>query len=257
MPPRIQNVNAAGTGVGAWFESLPPITRTYAASLFIVTLVWRFGFVNIMWFALSWPRVATHFEVWRLVTNFFFMGKFSFNWIIKMLWLLSYGTTLERETFAFEPADFLYMMLFGAGSMLGLSLVLLFGLGIPMFFMADSLIFMLLYVWSRQFPQQQVSIYGLFKVLAFHVPFVFVGIEFLMAGAVPYASLLGIVVGHMHYYLTVLYPAIGGPRLLVTPRFLKNLLADAGVGRRVNTHAAVGQDAFRAFGGRGNRLGAN
>mgnify|MGYP001807564306 CR=1 FL=1 len=38
------------------------------------------------------------------------------------------------------------MMLFGAGCMLGLSLVLLFGLGIPMFFMADSLIFMLLYV---------------------------------------------------------------------------------------------------------------
>lgn len=63
MPPRIQNVNAAGTGVGAWFESLPPITRTYAASLFIVTLLWRLGFVNVMWIALLWPRVATHFEV--------------------------------------------------------------------------------------------------------------------------------------------------------------------------------------------------
>jgi hypothetical protein len=141
------------------------------------------------------------------------------------------------------------------------------------------------------------------------------------AALAPSRSLLGVVVGHMHYYLTgglrsggggalahavaravaatdeqpsvsrlctappcacsitrphpacrlalcelcmrathgpaVLYPAIGGQRLLTTPLFLKNLLADWGIGRRVNLHAATGQDAFRAFGGRGRRLGAD
>jgi hypothetical protein len=32
-----------------------------------------------------------------------------------------------------------------------------------------------------------VNIYGLFKVLAFHVPFVFLGIEFLLGGAIPWS----------------------------------------------------------------------
>ncbi|KAG2498945.1 hypothetical protein HYH03_003135 [Edaphochlamys debaryana] len=257
MPPRGTNVNAAGTGVEAWFQSIPPITRTYAIILFSTTLFFRFALVNLGWIALIWPRVVTHFEIWRLVTCFFFLGKFSFPWIIKMIWLVTYGTTLERETYQFEPADFMYLFIFGMGSMLVLSLGMTFLMGIPMFFMADSIIFMLLYVWSRQFPEQQVSIYGLFKVLSFYVPFVFVGIEFLMSGGIPWSSCLGIVVGHLHYYLTVLYPAIGGPTLLTTPRFLKNLLADWGIGRRVVTHAAVGQDTFRAFGGRGARLGTN
>lgn len=102
---------------------------------------------------------------------------------------------------------------------------------------------------------QQVSIYGLFTVMAFHVPFVFVGIKF-MLGGIPWDSILGIVVGHLYFYLTVLYPAIGGPRLLRPPLFLRNWLADRGVGTRVNTHAATAQDSFRAFRGRGMRLGA-
>ncbi|KXZ52745.1 hypothetical protein GPECTOR_8g137 [Gonium pectorale] len=255
MPPRGTTVNAAGTGVGAWYESLPPITRTYATILFATTAAARFGLLNVYWIALLWPRIFSHFEVWRLVTNFFFMGKFSFNWIIKMLWLLTYGATLETQTYQFEPADFLTLLLFGAGCLLAASGVMLVALGMPVVFGADSLVFMLLYVWSRQFPEQQVNIYGLFKVLSFYVPFVFVGIEFLMSGAVPWTSLLGIVAGHLHYYLTVLYPAIGGPRLLTTPVFLKNLLADRGIGRRVVTHAAAGQDSFRAFRGRGTRLG--
>ena len=63
MPPRVQNVNAVGAGVEAWFSSLPPMTRTFAVIIFVVTLLFRFNLLNLMWIALIWPRVVSHFEV--------------------------------------------------------------------------------------------------------------------------------------------------------------------------------------------------
>lgn len=67
-----------------------------------------------------------------------------------------YGVQLEKSTFERRTADFLWMMIFGAISLLALS-------AIPMLwtpFLGVSLVFMLLYVWSREFPTAQISIYG-------------------------------------------------------------------------------------------------
>lgn len=256
MPPRVVDVNRAGTGIGSWYGSLPPITRFYATAILAATVAEKLGFISAYWLALLWPKVYTNFEVWRIITSFFCMGPFSINWIFEMIWLLTYGGRLESQTFQFDPAECLLMYLFGGGSVLAVSLLCeVLGVGIKFVFNAGSIIFMLLYVWSRNFPESQVSIYGLFTVMAFHVPFVFVGIQF-MLGGIPWSSILGVVVGHLYFYLTVLYPAIGGPRLLRPPLFLRNWLADRGVGTRVNTHAATAQDGFRAFRGRGMRLGA-
>lgn len=120
-----------------------------------------------------------------------------------------YGVQLEKSTFERRTADFLWMMIFGAISLLvcvrvhpyntlmiygmmpfffywtsmfykkcWLSLVRkqcilvislwAFGIqalsAIPMLwtpFLGVSLVFMLLYVWSREFPTAQISIYGL------------------------------------------------------------------------------------------------
>lgn len=47
-----------------------------------------------------------------------------------------------------------------------------------------------------------MSIYGLFKVLSFNVPFVFLALEFLI-GKEFVPCLVGLVVGHLHYYLQV------------------------------------------------------
>lgn len=195
-------------------------------------------------------------QFWRLFTNFFFMGKFSINWIVRFLWLLQYGTIVEGQTFQFEPAGFVFLMLFGMVSMLGISFACWALLNMPFYFNGSTMVFMLLYVWSRQFPDQQVSIYGLFKVLSFYVPFIWIGIDFLISGGIPWDSVAGIFIGHMHYYLTNLYPAVSGRNVLKTPTFLANLCADMGLGQRVNTHAATGQNAFSAFRGHGQRLGS-
>lgn len=67
-----------------------------------------------------------------------YIGKFSFSFVIKMIWILTYGAQLETTTFQFEPADYLYMLLFGAASMMLSSAVL------HQYFYGNSIIFMLL-----------------------------------------------------------------------------------------------------------------
>ncbi|XVE54166.1 hypothetical protein DITRI_Ditri03aG0058800 [Diplodiscus trichospermus] len=68
-----------------------------------------------------------------------------------------YGVQLEKGPFERRTADFLWMMIFGALSLLVLS-------AIPIFqtpFLGICIVFMLLYVWSREFPNAQINIYGL------------------------------------------------------------------------------------------------
>lgn len=36
-------------------------------------------------------------QIWRLVTNFLLLGKLSFNFLIRMIWVVQYGTQLESQ----------------------------------------------------------------------------------------------------------------------------------------------------------------
>jgi hypothetical protein len=63
-------------------------------------------------------------QVWRLVTNFLFLGKLSLNFVIRMIWVVQYGGQLEGQIYQFEPADFLFMLIFNGGLLLLTSIVM-------------------------------------------------------------------------------------------------------------------------------------
>lgn len=145
------------------------------------------------------------------------------------------------------------MLMFGMACMLAASLVPFFNF----YFLASPLIFMLVYVWSRNFPSASVSIMGFFSVEAFYVPFAFMGIS-LISGGNWVSDLLGIIVGHLYYTLKWLLPSQGRQSFLETPQFVKNMVHSWGIGtvnpREINP-TNPGQAGFRAFRGRGQRLG--
>lgn len=119
--------------------------------------------------------------------------------------------------------------------------------------------FMLLYVWSREFPNAQISIYGLVTLKVGRVSRTFncvalsckqsvwaialsmsdtceteINIIWLQAFYLPWAmlaldvifgspiipDLLGIIAGHLYYFLTVLHPLAGGRNILKTPTWV-------------------------------------
>ncbi|KAJ0661777.1 putative derlin, Rhomboid-like superfamily [Helianthus annuus] len=178
-------------------------------------------------------------QIWRLITNFIFIGSFSFTFAFRLFIILKYGVQLERGPFDKRTADYVWMFFFGAFSLLAIS-------AIPFLrspFMGASLVFMIVYVWSRELPNTRINFHGLveFKVLkarsydllyantstiieklivmsmqGFYLPWTMLAID-LVLGNPLMPSLLGIGVGHLYYFLTVLYPLAGGNDICKTP----------------------------------------
>ncbi|KAI7988561.1 Derlin-1 [Camellia lanceoleosa] len=198
-----------------FYNSLPPVSKTYGTLCLLFTTASQFGLYNPKHIALFYPLVFSRFEVWRLITNFFFLGNFSINFGIRLLMIARYGVQLENGPFQRRTADFLWMMIFGAFTLLALS-------AIPWFwspFLGVSLVFMLLYVWSREFPNANISIYGLVSLKAFYLPWAMLALDVIF-GSELMPDLLGIIAGHLYYFLTVLHPLASGKNILKTPKWV-------------------------------------
>ena len=85
---RPRNLGRVGQGpanpVKDWLESLPPVTRVWFVASFGTTCLISFGLVDPYRLLWSWPAVRHRFEVWRLITPYFFFGGFSFPFLINL-----------------------------------------------------------------------------------------------------------------------------------------------------------------------------
>ncbi|XVE70518.1 hypothetical protein DITRI_Ditri10aG0078800 [Diplodiscus trichospermus] len=234
-----------------FYNSLPPISKAYGTACLLATTAFQLGLYDVYHIALIHELVFKHFQVWRLITNFFFLGNFSINFGIRLLMIARYGVQLERGPFERRTADFLWMMIFGALSLLVLS-------AIPIFwtpFLGVSLVFMLLYVWSREFPNAQISIYGLVSLKAFYLPWAMLALDVIF-GSPLIPDLLGIIAGHLYYFLTVLHPLATGKVILKTPMWVHKLVARWRIGATAQPSGRAQPDSSTgaAFRGRSYRL---
>ena len=99
---------------------------------------------------------------------------------------------------------------------------------VSVYFLGSSLTFMLVYLWGRRNPQVGMNFLGLFTFNADFLPWVLLGLSLLLNHNIV-ADLIGIAVGHVYYFLEDVYPkpeaqgGLGGPRLLKTPNFVRQL----------------------------------
>jgi Derlin-2/3 len=126
-----------------------------------------------------------------------------------------YSRMLEEVSFRNRSADFLCMLLFGAG------ILCIIGPYAKLYFLSSALTFMIVYVWARRNPYVRMSFLGLFNFNAPYLPWVLLIFSLCLNNAWPTVDLLGIMVGHLYYFLEDIYPTIAGRKLLYTPKFLK------------------------------------
>ncbi|MBA0594203.1 hypothetical protein Gorai_011118, partial [Gossypium raimondii] len=235
-----------------FYKSLPPITKAYGTICLMTTVASHLGLYRLENIALIHELVFSEFQVWRLLTNFFFLGNFSMNFGIRLLMIARYGVQLEQGPFQRRTADFLWMMIFGAISLLALSIVpILRGA-----FLGISLVFMLLYIWSREFPNAQVNIYGLVALKAFYLPWAMLALDVIF-GSPLVPDLMGIIAGHLYYFLTVLHPLAGGRNIISTPRLVHKLVARARLEYPTNARVPQERTTGVAFTGRSYRLNSS
>ncbi|WCJ36439.1 DERLIN-1 [Euphorbia peplus] len=235
-----------------YYASLPPVSKAYGVACFMTTAAFYLELYDVWNIALSYEDVIKRFQVWRLLTNFFFLGPFSLPFAFRLLIIAKYGVSLERGPFDKRTADFVWMFFFGAFSLLGMSIV-------PMLrspFMGGSLVFMIVYVWGREFPNASISVYGVVSFKGFYLPWVMLALDLIFGNPLK-PSLMGMVAGHLHYFFTVLHPLSGGTNLFKTPFWVHKVVAYWGKGTQVNSPVQSDPSAGIAFRGRSYYLNNN
>ncbi|XP_031202354.1 derlin-3 isoform X3 [Mastomys coucha] len=188
----------AGPRLAAGFLQVPAVTRAYTAACVLTTAAVQLELLSPFQLYFNPHLVFRKFQCCRF----------------------RYCRMLEEGSFRGRKADFVFMFLFG-----GVLMTLLGFLG-SLLFLGQALMAMLVYVWSRRSPHVRVNFFGLLNFKAPFLPWALMGFSLLLGNSV-ITDLLGIVVGHIYYFLEDVFPnQPGGKRLLLTPSFLKLLLDD-------------------------------
>lgn len=89
-------------------------------------------------------------------------------------------------------------------------------------FLGSPLAFTMVYIWARRNTYVRLNFLGLVVFSAPHLPWVLLCFSLALGGH-PTGDILGIVVGHIYYFLEDVWPrdpASGGKRYLSTPRIV-------------------------------------
>lgn len=260
-----------GGSIQQFYYDIPIVTRTLITCTIILASLANFHIIEGFHFVFQWELIKSKFHIWRLFTPFVFYGGFSFNLLMFLITLYQRGKAYEINPFntgaGGTSADFLYMIMIGIVVMTPIAIFMQF------FIMSESILYYIMYVWSRREPEQIVNIFG-FKLKALYLPWAFLAIHLLMGKGI-ILPLVGIFVGHLYYFLVEVLPNTHDIDLIRTPKFVRDIIAyasnttpvAANPSRTANTPSNP-QNRFPAPGvvpnptgghqwGRGNRLGAD
>ncbi|XP_052716542.1 derlin-2-like [Crassostrea angulata] len=206
------------------YMEMPPITRAYTTACVLTTLAVQLDIISPLQIYLDPTAVFSKYQVWRLVTNFTYLGSIGFNFLFNIIFAYRYCRMLEEGSFRNKTADFFFMILFGC-TLLTVTTML-----VPMVnlvFLGSALTIMLVYLWSRRNPYVRMNFFGLMTFHAPYLPWVLLGFSVLLGNSV-ITDLLGIAAGHIYYFLEDVFPQQpGGFKILKTPRFLTYLFEGA------------------------------
>ncbi len=216
-----------------WFSSLLPITKYYMCIVFGITLCVTYGMLSPYYLMIEYSRAFANLEIWRLLTCFCFAGKFSFNFLMYMMMIYQKLTKYEEEAKENNKySDLVYLLAF---VMLVIH-IFTFCLG-HTYFLCMELLFALIYIHCKRNPEQEVILY-FWKMKNGYLPWAMLLLSVLIGGSI-LSDLIGIVTGHIYYFLKDLAPVLYGWDVLKTPQFLINWLD------RRNARARVGYQQGR------------
>lgn len=234
-----------------WYASLPPICKLWGTSCVIVTVLTQLQFPLPQYLYLNYDLIWEKFQIWRLIGNFLFIRSFGFPFVFRTLMICRYAVYLEQKTFENKTSDFVWMLLLNMFCLLPLKFIVP---SVSQPFYSSSLIFAMLYLWSRENPTQITSIMGMVRMQAFYLPWGMMALTVLMGGD-PVADFLGVLSGHIYYFFSVLYPRQSGVYLIKTPQFVEAFVGSVFGHPVIRAAANVAQpNEARRFVGRGRRL---
>jgi len=185
-----------------------------------VTVLAQLDILDPSLLILNWDLVINKFHIWRLFTCVLFFGPFSFQFLMQMYFFVSFSGKLEKNEAFSAPGDYPFFLMITILCLCVFSAILQWPTGMPL--LGPSLVFAILYYWSRREPYAQLSFFS-FQIQGFQFPFCLMFFTMLMGGSV-WADLVGLAAGHLFYFLKEVCPQEYGKDFLPTPRFIQEFM---------------------------------
>jgi len=241
-----------------WYRSVPEISRYWFTGSIVLPLLGRLGVLSPYWCVLEWTLFLKKFQIWRPITALFYYPitpSTGFHYLIMLYFLYSYSTRLESGVFDGRTADYLVMLIF---NWICITIIALFA---EIYVLLEPMVLSILYIWCQLNKDTIVQFWFGTQFKAMYLPWVLVAFNMIIRGG-GMNELIGILVGHLYYFLMFRYPQeFGGRQFINTPQFLYNWFPN----RRGGVHgfgsapqnrpAAPGGGGGRHNWGRGQTLG--
>ncbi|XP_063387859.1 derlin-1-like [Cydia fagiglandana] len=206
-----------------WYYGIPFFTRYWLSLTVGLSILAKFNLLDFRYLILDIGAFINRFHLWRPATALFYYPitpSTGFHFLVNCYFLYSYSERLETGIFAGKPADYFTMLLFnwlvciGIGILVGLSYVM------------DPMVISVLYVWCQLNKDVIVSFWFGTRFRAMFLPWVLLAFNVIVNGG-GVEEFLGILVGHLAFFLIFKYPQeFGGPALLTPPAILKKYFPD-------------------------------
>lgn len=213
-----------------WFNNLPPMTRYWFGGSVALPVLGRLGLLSYSLCALT-SQFITHFHLWRPITAIFYYPispGTGFHYLTNLYFLYQYSLRLENEEFRGKPADYLFMLIF---NWVTISLISFF-MRIPL--LMDSMVIAALYVWCQFNKDVVVSFWFGTRFKAQFLPWILLAFNMILGGGGIF-EIIGIVSGHLYYFLKFIYPEENGISIIETPqifyKYLPNQRLTGGINR--------------------------
>ncbi|KAJ1487681.1 Der1-like family-domain-containing protein [Baffinella frigidus] len=72
----------------AWYMSLPKVTRGWFTACVASTILAAVGMIQPGTIHLDWHAIIYRFQIWRIITNFCFLGKFGWPFVMNLIFMV-------------------------------------------------------------------------------------------------------------------------------------------------------------------------
>lgn len=209
----------------SWYTEIPIISRLYLTAAVGTTTACFMDVVSPLTLYYNYDLILQKGQYWRIISSFLFFGSFSLDFLFHMYFVVRYCRLLEEGKYRGRTADFIFMLLFGGFLMLILAMN--FDIFSKVKFLGHPLAFMMVYLWARS-PENlnvRMSLLGIFPFNAPYLPWVLLLFSLFLGSPIE-TDLMGIIVGHIYYFLDDIYPKIAAirgwrvPKVIVAPSIL-------------------------------------
>ena len=222
-----------------WIRTMPVVTRSYMLCSMVLAAAVSFKFVSPLSLYWNWSLIRRG-EWWRVPTSLCYLDEFGVNFVFLLHFVYAYWRQLEEHHYMRRTADFVAFLVAAAICLTVANVVFFEG---AVAFLASMLIDTVTYSWSRRFPDEMLSFFGVLEFTSAWLPFVLVGWGATLRGVghLKY-DLLAMAVGHVLWFVGDVVPHILGVRPLTPGDFIAELFRRALGGRG---GAAAGADGIR------------